>query len=125
MQKEVPEHCFSKYDQELFTSNTGVEVKLVELVTRKGSSKVVCPLTGLFSRGRRLERDFEGPIEGNGASFSTSELCLLLVMRWPFTRGWGFRWQPLQSTGLLASFLWAGLWSCTTTNPVQLGLGPP
>lgn len=33
VQSEVPEYCFSKYDQELFTGkNTGVEVKSVELI---------------------------------------------------------------------------------------------
>lgn len=61
-QGEFSEHCFSKYDQELFTrKNTGVEVNHVEFVTGKGSSKVVCSLTGLFSRGRRLESNLVGP----------------------------------------------------------------
>lgn len=61
-QGQFREHCFSKYYQELFTkNNTGVEVNHVELVTGKGSSKVVCTLTGLFSRGRRLESDLVGP----------------------------------------------------------------
>lgn len=67
-------HCFPKEDEELFTSNTGVEVRLVGLVTGDGSSKVVGLLPGLFSKGRRLESDFEGLIEGNRASFNFRSL---------------------------------------------------
>lgn len=62
----------------LFTrKNTGVEVKSV--VTGRGSSKVVCPLTGLLSSGRGLESDLEGPHEGNGASFLIGLLSFLMV----------------------------------------------
>lgn len=58
VQRKAPGHCFSKYDQELFTrKNTGVEVNWSG---EKGAQRL-CPLTGLFSKGRRLERDLEGP----------------------------------------------------------------
>lgn len=53
----------------------------VELVTGKGSSKVVFPRTRLFAKGRRLESDQEGTaLKGMGASFLTWELCLLWAM---------------------------------------------
>lgn len=57
--------CFSKDGPELFTLNTREEVKHVVLVTGEGSTKVVCPISGLFSRGRSLERDLQGLNEGN------------------------------------------------------------
>lgn len=51
MQRTVPGHCSSKHDQELFTrKSTGVEVRGLEWVRGKGSSKVVSPDWAVLQR---------------------------------------------------------------------------
>lgn len=111
-------HCFPKEDEELFTSNTGVEVRLVGLVTGEGSSKVCRSLArALFQTEETGKRFLRALLRGTGLPL-TLGLCLLSVTRQPSPcRGWGLRWQPLRSTGLLAFFLWVGIASRTATNP--------
>lgn len=72
MQKEVPGLLSIRWPGTVYKRNTREEVKHVELVTGEGSAKVVCPLSGLFSGGRSLERDLPGPNEGNWPSFSSN-----------------------------------------------------
>lgn len=70
VQREVPGHCFSNYDQELFTRKVVPVVPQPNGLNRgealnssreKGAQRLCVPLTGLFSKGRKLESDIKGP----------------------------------------------------------------